>query len=146
VFDYRLAPEHPFPAALDDSVAGYQWLLSEGTKPGSIAFIGDSAGGGLCLATLLALRDQGIPLPGSAVALSPWTDLKNTGESWETNADKDALCWREAQIVFSKYYAGDAEPRRACTWMERLSASLRLCVRGHFVENRLRLDQAAQRR
>ena len=110
VFDYRLAPEHPFPAALDDSVAAYRWLLAEGLSPANIAFIGDSGGGGLCLAALLALKDQGVPLPAVAVALSPWTDLTNSGDSWTTNAEVDTLCWRQAQTVFSKYYAGDHDP------------------------------------
>ena len=110
LFDYRLAPEHPFPAALDDSVAAYRWLLAQGVSPSHIAFVGDSAGGGLCLATLLALRDQGIPLPAAAVALSPWTDLKNTGESLKTKAKADQLTWGESWIVFSKYYAGDNDP------------------------------------
>jgi epsilon-lactone hydrolase len=110
VFDYRLAPEHPFPAALEDSLAAYRWLLAEGFSPSGIVFVGDSAGGGLCLAALLALRDQDIPVPAGAVALSPWTDVKNTGESWTTNADVDTLCWKESQLVFAKYYAGDNDP------------------------------------
>lgn len=110
VFDYRLAPEHPFPAALEDSLAAYHWLLAEGVSPSDIVFVGDSAGGGLCLAALLALRDQNAPLPAGAVALSPWTDVKNTGESWTTNAEVDTLTWRESQIVFAKYYAGDNDP------------------------------------
>ena len=79
LFAYRLAPEHPFPAAIEDSVTVYRWLLAEGISPSRIVFMGDSAGGGLCLATLIALRDQGIPLPAAVVALSPWTDLKCTG-------------------------------------------------------------------
>lgn len=122
VFDYRLAPEHPFPAALDDSVAAYRWLLAAGVAPGKIAFVGDSAGGGLCLATLLALRDRQIPLPAAAVAMSPWTDLTNSGESWETNAKVDTLCWREAQIVFSKYYAADNDPSQP--WISPLFGDL----------------------
>ncbi len=110
LFDYCLAPEHPFPAALEDSVAAYRWLLAQGILPSHIVFVGDSAGGGLCLATLLALRDQGISLPAAAVALSPWTDLKNTGESLKTKAKVDQLTWGESWIVFSKYYAGDNDP------------------------------------
>jgi monoterpene epsilon-lactone hydrolase len=110
LFDYRMAPEHPFPAALDDSVAAYRWLLAQGVSPSHIVFVGDSAGGGLCLATLLALRDKGIPLPAAAVALSPWTDLKNTGESLKTKAKVDHLTWGESWTVFSKYYAGDNDP------------------------------------
>lgn len=135
VFDYRLAPEHPFPAALEDAVSAYQWLLAQGVPPEHVAFIGDSAGGGLCLATLLALRDQGIPLPAAAVALSPWTDLKNSGESWDTNAMLDTLCWKEAQTVFAEYYAGDTDPSHP--WMSPLYGDLQnlppllLYVGGH---------------
>lgn len=85
LFGYRLAPEHPFPAALDDARAAYRRLRQE-VDPRRIVFVGDSAGGGLCLATLLALRDEGAPLPAAAVALSPWTDLTCSGESLRTNA------------------------------------------------------------
>jgi len=74
--DYRLAPEHPFPAALDDAVAAYRWLIeSQRAKPGCIVLAGDSAGGGLVLTTLVALRDAGLPLPAAGVCISPWTDL-----------------------------------------------------------------------
>jgi acetyl esterase/lipase len=89
--DYRLAPEHPFPAALDDCLAAYRWLLAEGYTPGKIVIAGDSAGGNLTLATLLALREAGLPLPAAAVGLSPATDLTGTGESRRTRADKEVL-------------------------------------------------------
>jgi len=89
--DYRLAPEHPFPAALDDAVAAYHWLLAQGAEPRHVAFIGDSAGGGLTLAALLRLRDEGTALPAAAVVVSPWTDLALTGESLRLNADIDPL-------------------------------------------------------
>jgi acetyl esterase/lipase len=88
VFDYRLAPEHAYPAALDDALAAYKYLLNEGFKPSNIVFAGDSAGGGLCLATLLALKDQKIELPACAATLSPWTDLLLTGNSHHTNKKK----------------------------------------------------------
>ena len=78
-FDYRLAPEHPFPAALDDALTAYDWLLAQGFPPGRVVFAGDSAGGGLLLAAMLALKDRGSPLPGAGVALSPWTDLTFSG-------------------------------------------------------------------
>lgn len=109
LFDYRLAPEHPFPAALDDALAAYRWLLAEGISPSKIVFAGDSAGGGLCLATLIAIRDQGIPLPAAAVTLSPWTDVKNTGESLRTNA-KVCLAPTDSWIACSKHYAGSNDP------------------------------------
>lgn len=86
LFGYRLAPENPYPAALDDALAAYAWLLGEGIPASRIAFAGDSAGGGLLLATLLAGRDRGLPLPAAAVALSPFTDLTCSGESLTSNA------------------------------------------------------------
>src|SRR5262245_27166158 len=89
--DYRLAPEHPFPAALDDAVAAYHWLLAQGAEPRHVALMGDSAGGGLTLAALLRLRDEGTALPAAAVVVSPWTDLGLTGESLRLNADIDPL-------------------------------------------------------
>src|SRR4029079_2032057 len=86
MFDHRLAPEHPYPAALEDALTAYRWLLEQGTAPKNILIMGESAGGGLCLATLLAVRDQGLPLPTGGVALSPWTDLQLTGKSYRTKA------------------------------------------------------------
>lgn len=122
VFDYRLAPEHPFPAAVEDSLAAYQWLLRQGLTPDNVVFAGDSAGGGLCLATLLALKDKRLQLPAAAVALSPWTDVKNTGDSWQRNAKVDTLIWKEAQTVFGKYYAGNCDPGHP--WMSPLHGDL----------------------
>jgi len=84
---YRLAPEHPFPAALDDSIAAYQWLLSTGIKAENIIIAGASAGGGLSVATLLKLRELSLPLPAGAVLLSPWADLALKGESMKLNAE-----------------------------------------------------------
>src|SRR5438309_1100954 len=89
-FDYRLAPEHPFPAALEDAVTTYRWLAKR-IDPRRIAFMGDSAGGGLALATLHKLRDDGDPLPAAAVAVSPWTDLALTGASLQANAAADPM-------------------------------------------------------
>jgi epsilon-lactone hydrolase len=122
VFDYRLAPEHPFPAALDDAITAYQFLLAQGLAHSDIIFMGDSAGGGLCLATLLKLKDQGIPLPAAAVALSPWTDLKGTGESLRTNEKVDLLTWRESWTVFAKYYAAENDP--SLPWISPLYGNL----------------------
>ena len=89
IIDYRLAPEHPFPAALDDALAAYRWLLRQ--DPKEIVVMGDSAGGGLTLALLMKLRDEGLRLPDAAVALSPWTDLALTGASLEENATADPM-------------------------------------------------------
>jgi acetyl esterase/lipase len=87
-FDYRLAPEYPFPAAVEDAAKVFRWLAAR-INPDRIAFIGDSAGGGLLLATLHKMRDEGFKLPSAAVALSPWTDLALTGQSLHSNARSD---------------------------------------------------------
>lgn len=89
--DYRLAPEHPFPAALDDVLKIYRWLLAQGHLAKDIIISGDSAGGGLALATVLSLRDNTAPLPAAVVCLSPWADLTHAGESHITNAKKDIV-------------------------------------------------------
>jgi acetyl esterase/lipase len=109
--DYRLAPEHPFPAALEDAVAGYQWLLAQGIAPGAIAISGDSAGGGLTLATLVALRDRGLPLPGCAAVLSPWTDLAISGQSVTSRAAIDPMVQREAITFMADAYLGGQDAR-----------------------------------
>jgi acetyl esterase/lipase len=109
--DYRLAPEHRFPAALDDSVAAYRWLLGQGVAPGSLALAGDSAGGGLLLATLLRLRDAGLPFPTCGVCFSPWTDLAGTGESLQLNDGRCAMFHPATIHEFARAYLGDASPR-----------------------------------
>jgi monoterpene epsilon-lactone hydrolase len=91
LIDYRLAPEHPFPAQLEDAVAAYRWLLDQGVHPARIVVAGESAGGGLTLSTLLALRDARIPFPAAAICGSPWVDLEMQGESMKTNARYDYL-------------------------------------------------------
>jgi epsilon-lactone hydrolase len=108
--DYRLAPEHRFPAALEDSLNAYRKLLSDGADPNKIIIGGDSAGGGLTLATLIALRDAGDPLPAAAICLSPWTDLAATGQSIITNTKRDVMFYGEAIGRGAKVYLGDAHP------------------------------------
>jgi epsilon-lactone hydrolase len=109
--DYRLAPEHPFPAAVDDATAAYKWLLAEGYRPAKIVIAGDSAGGGLTLAALVALRDSGLPLPAGAVPISPWTDLEGTGESVRTRAAKDPMVGQANLAESAKQYYGAHNPK-----------------------------------
>jgi epsilon-lactone hydrolase len=109
--DYRLAPEHPFPAAIDDVTAVYRWLLGQGVSPDRIVIAGDSAGGGLTVATLLALRDAGAPLPAAGVCLSPWVDLEGVGESMTTCAALDPMVQRDGLLKMAAAYLGDTDPR-----------------------------------
>lgn len=107
--DYRLAPEHPFPCAIEDAVASYRWLIARG-DPGQIVVIGDSAGGGLALALLLKLSDGGLPLPAAAVALSPWTDLALTGATLVSKAAVDPMLRAEELPGFAADYLAGADP------------------------------------
>jgi epsilon-lactone hydrolase len=111
IVDHRLAPEHPYPASLDDAVNAYRALLAQGADPRRMAVMGESSGGGLMLAMLLRLRDDGTPLPAAAVALSPWTDLALTGNSLKLNAKADPMIRsEEAPRLASQYLAG-TDPR-----------------------------------
>jgi acetyl esterase/lipase len=109
--DYRLAPEHPFPAAVQDAARAYRWLLSSGFSAGRLAVAGDSAGGGLAVAAMLALKASGEPLPAAGVCLSPWFDLAMTGDSLRTHASADPII-RPSDLPFvARCYLGPADPR-----------------------------------
>jgi acetyl esterase/lipase len=122
LYDYRLAPEHPFPAAMEDTLVAYRWLLEQGIPPAGIIIVGESAGGGLCLASLLAIRDRQLPLPAAGVALSPWTDLACTGDSYRTNVMRD-ISTLGSWDVWGGYYVGPNDPRNP--WISPLYGDLR---------------------
>jgi acetyl esterase/lipase len=109
--DYRLAPENPFPAAVDDAVAAYQWVLQQGTPAGRVVIGGDSAGGGLAAALLLALRDRGIALPAGGVCLSPWVDMTLTAGSYESRGTVDKLFSLASAEEASKLYLAGHDPK-----------------------------------
>jgi len=108
--DYRLAPEHPHPAPVEDATAAYRWLLDQGIEPGHIAISGDSAGGGLTLATLMSLRDAGTPLPAAGVPISPWADMEATGETMVSNAANDVLVQKEGIAGMAEAFIGAGSP------------------------------------
>lgn len=109
--DYRLAPEHPYPAALVDAVSAYKWLLEQGIPSQQIVITGDSAGGGLAIALLVALREHRQPMPAAAVVLSPWTDLADNGESWQENADVDYLIHGDKLRESARIYLKGVDPQ-----------------------------------
>ena len=106
--DYRLAPEHPYPAAVDDAVASYERLLGNGIDPARVVIGGDSAGGGLTLACLLALRSAGTPLPAGAILISPWTDLSGSGGSMQGRLAADPMLSGDLLAPMATAYAGEA--------------------------------------
>ncbi|MET7719255.1 alpha/beta hydrolase [Streptomyces mirabilis] len=108
--DYRLAPEHPFPAAVDDAVAAYRALLADGTPSSEVAFVGESAGGGLVVATLVALKEAGLPQPSSAVVFSPWADLTLSGDSLTGKADVDPALPAKGLQIRARDYLGETDP------------------------------------
>ena len=109
--DYRVAPEHPFPAALEDAAASYRWLLEQGWFGDQILLAGDSAGGGLAMALTMYIKDHHMPMPGGIVAMSPWTDLTASGESYETNYEKDPLFGNTREsLIYLNAYAKDHDP------------------------------------
>ncbi len=111
LIDYRLAPEHPCPAAIEDAVYAYRWLLQQGSAPQQIAIGGDSAGGGLVLATLIELRDSGAESLAAAFMLSPWLDLSLNGESMQTRRLIDPLSSYEGLHTAAQLYLGNRDPR-----------------------------------
>jgi len=111
LIDYRLAPEHPYPAAVDDAAAAWQWLLKQDCDPGRAAIAGDSAGGGLTIATLVNLRDRGLALPACAVGISPWVDLEGIGDSMTTRAALDPMVQKDALVWLAGLYLKGADPR-----------------------------------
>jgi acetyl esterase/lipase len=110
--DYRLAPEHPFPAAIQDTLSAYRALLDTGVDPSTIAFAGDSAGGGLTVTTCLAARDEGLPMPAAIVAFSPGLDATRTGRSMDTKAGIDPIFTREAMNHTGSMYLAGQDPRQ----------------------------------
>ena len=112
VIDYRLAPEHPFPAQLEDAVQAYRWLLDQGIAPEHIATAGDSAGGNLATSVVLKLRDEGLPLPAAIVGLSPWYDMECDGPTMQTNAATDALVQQAVVENMSTMFLGESGSRQ----------------------------------
>jgi acetyl esterase/lipase len=109
--DYRMAPDHPFPAAVEDALAGYAALLAQGQDPAQLIVAGDSAGGGLTLATLLAARDRSLALPAAAVLISPWTDLSLSGETMTALRDRDPILREPRLLEMAGLYLDGQDPR-----------------------------------
>jgi monoterpene epsilon-lactone hydrolase len=111
LIDYRLAPENRFPAALEDAKTGYRWLLSTGVKPSQLVIAGESAGGGLTVATLMTLRDSHVPLPAAGICMSPWVDMKCLGKSMVTKSGIDPIVRQEDLKMNAEAYLGKADRR-----------------------------------
>lgn len=109
LIDYRKAPEHPYPAALEDAQKAYQWLLNQGIEAADIALVGDSAGGGLTISLLQKLKAEERPLPAAAALICPWVDLGCTGLSWESNGGQHPMLRKEHLLQFARLYAGDLD-------------------------------------
>jgi monoterpene epsilon-lactone hydrolase len=107
IVHYRRAPENVHPGPVDDMVRSYKWLLDQSIRPGHTALIGDSAGGALAVTTILRAREQGLPLPAATIPLSPWLDMEATGETFETNADKDLIVTRDMIRTMAGAFLGD---------------------------------------
>jgi monoterpene epsilon-lactone hydrolase len=121
--EYRLAPENPFPCAIDDAFKAYNWLLKEGFAPNKIVISGDSAGGGLSIALLIRIKDENAPTPAAAVCLSPWLDLASTGETTLTLADEDPLIDLASINYFALFYAPKEKLNHP--WVSPLYADLK---------------------
>lgn len=111
VIDYRRAPEHPFPAQIEDSTAVYKELLERGFKPADIITSGDSAGGNLAISTVLKLRQDGVPLPAAVIVFSPWLDMEHVGKTLQTNAATDALVSKAVLEGMSSMFLGETGSR-----------------------------------
>jgi acetyl esterase/lipase len=111
LIDYRLAPENRFPAALEDAKAGYRWLLSTGVQPNELVIAGESAGGGLTVATLMTLRDSHVPLPAAGICMSPWVDMECLGKSMVTNSSVDPIVRQDDLTMNAEAYLGEADRR-----------------------------------
>jgi epsilon-lactone hydrolase len=109
--DYRRTPEHPFPAALDDALTAYRWLLAQGVQPRRIAIGGDSAGGGLTLALMVSLRERGLPLPACGWCISPWVDMEARGETYATKAAIDPMISKEYILELAGWYLSGTAPQ-----------------------------------
>ena len=109
--DYRLAPEHPFPAAVEDAVAGYRFLLARGYKPERVTIAGDSAGGGLVVSAMIAIRDAGLSQPACGWCISPWVDLEALGETMSTKASADPTVQKAGILDMARLYLNGADPR-----------------------------------
>jgi epsilon-lactone hydrolase len=109
--DYRLAPEHLFPAAVEDAVSGYRYLVSRGIRPERIAIAGDSAGGGLVVSAMVAIREAGLAQPACGWCISPWVDMEGIGESMSSKAAADPMVQREGLLEMARLYLGGADPR-----------------------------------
>lgn len=140
--DYRLAPEAPFPAAVDDAVAVYAWLLAQGHQPSHLAIAGDSAGGGLTVATLIALRDQAVPQPRCAVCLSPWSDLNCSNASYQTRAAADPMITTADITMMAAAYLKGADPKSPLASPNRADLSGLPPLLIHVGRDELLLDDA----
>ncbi len=111
VLDYRLAPENPFPAAIEDALAAYRYMLQQNISPQKIVVMGDSAGGGLTMSTLLSIRDKGEKMPCAGVCISPWVDLAGTGDSLKTRAHLDSMISPKILPEMARQYLGNEDPK-----------------------------------